>query len=142
MRDRRRNLRLLRQAFRTAGADKILTVFAAVYLISALLIWRIEPAVPRFSDGLWYCFAVATTVGFGDFTAVTHLGRIVTVLLSVYSVGVIAILTAILTSYFLDLAKARASDTARAFLDDLQHLPELSEEDLQSLSERVKDFTR
>ena len=140
--NRKRNLRLLCQAFRIAGADKILIAFAFVYLASALLIWRIEPTVTHFSDGLWYCFAVATTVGFGDFTAATHLGRMVTVLLSAYSVGVIAILTAILTSYFLDLAKARASDSARVFLDDLQHLPDLSEAELQELSARVKSFIK
>lgn len=139
---RRRNLRLLRQAFRIAGADKVLLAFLAVYLLSSLLIWFLEPSVTRFADGLWYCFAVATTVGFGDIAAATMPGRIVTVILSVYSIGVLAILTAVLTSYFLDLAKARASDSARAFLDDLQHLPELSQDELQALSERVIEFTK
>ena len=140
--DRRRNLRLLRQAFRIAGTDKIVFAYAVLFLVSAILIWLAEPSVPRFVDGLWYCFAVATTVGLGDFAAATHIGRIVTVILSFYSIGILAIITAVLTSYFLDLAKARASDSARAFLDDLEHLPELSKEELQSLSERVKHYAK
>lgn len=140
--DRRKNLRLLRQAFRIAGTDKIFAAYAVVYLAAALLLWRLEPSIARFADGLWYCFAVATTVGFGDFAAATHLGRIVTVILSFYSVAVIAIFTAVLTSYFLDLAKARASDSAKEFLDELERLPELSKEELSSLSERIKHFSQ
>ena len=131
---------MFRQAFRIAGSDKILSAYAALFVVSALIIWRWEPAVTCFSDGLWYCFAVATTVGFGDFTAATHIGRIVTVILSFYSIGVIAIITAILTSYYLDLAKVKASESAKEFLDELQRLPELSDEELSDLSERVRRF--
>lgn len=142
MMNRRKSLRLLRQAFRTAGTDKIFAAYAVLFVASALLLWRMEPAIARFSDSLWYCFAVATTVGFGDFAAATHLGRIVTVILSFYSIGVIAIFTAVLTGYFLDLAKAKASDSAREFLDELERLPELSSEELQSLADRIKRFSR
>lgn len=140
--DRRRNLRLLRQAFLIAGTDKIVFAYAVLFLASAILIWLVEPSVPRFVDGLWYCFAVATTVGFGDFAAATHMGRIVTVILSFYSIGILAIMTAVLTGYFLDVAKARASESAKLFLDDLEHLPELSKEELHDLSERVKQFIK
>ena len=140
--NRRKNLRLLRQAFRIAGTDKVLSAYVGLFIIAALLIWRLEPAVTRLSDGLWYCFAVATTIGFGDYAAETGLGRIISVILSIYSTGVVAILTAVLTSYFLDLAKAKASDSAKEFLDELERLPELSEDELRSLSERVKLFVR
>lgn len=139
---RRKNLRLLHQAFRIAETDKILAAYAILFVVSALLLWRLEPSIARFTDGLWYCFAVATTVGFGDLAATTNLGRIVTVILSLYSIGVVAILTAVLTSYFLDLAKARASDSVKEFLDELERLPELSKEELSSLSERIKHFSQ
>lgn len=140
--NRRKNLRLLRQAFRIAGTDKVLSAYVGLFIIAALLIWRLEPAVTRLSDGLWYCFAVATTIGFGDYATETGLGRIISVILSIYSTGVVAILTAVLTSYFLDLAKAKASDSAKEFLDELGRLPELSGDELRSLSERVKLFAR
>ena len=140
--NRRKKLRLLHQAFKIAGADKILAFYAIVFIIAALILWLAEPSIFGFTDSLWYCFAVATTVGFGDFAAATHIGRIVTVILSLYSIGAVAIFTAVLTSYFLDLAKARAAESAKEFLDDLERLPELSEEELQSLSERVKNFTK
>ena len=72
--------------------------------------------------------------------AVTLVGRIITVVLSVYSIAVIAIVTAVITSFFTDLARFRANESVREFVDDLEHLPELSKEELENLSQRVKDF--
>ena len=137
---RRKHRRMLLQAFRIAGADKIFLGYLVLYLVSAVVIMIAEPAIESYGDSLWYCFAVATTVGFGDFAAVTLVGRIVTVVLSIYSIAVVAIFTAVITSYFMDLAKAKASDSARAFIDDLEHLSELSKEELDGISERVKRF--
>lgn len=140
MLNKRKKTRMLREAFRLAGADKIIYVYLVYFLIAALILYRIEPEISSFGASIWYCFAVATTVGFGDIAAATPAGRIITMILSVYSIGVVAILTAVITSYFMDIAKARASDSAQAFLDDLEHLPELSKEELQAVSERVKKF--
>jgi len=33
----------------------------------ALFIWLFDPAIATFGDALWYCCAVISTVGFGDF---------------------------------------------------------------------------
>ncbi|MCR5816973.1 MAG: potassium channel family protein, partial [Ruminococcus sp.] len=35
-----------------------------------------ETDINSFGDGLWYCFAIVTTIGFGDITAHTYIGRI------------------------------------------------------------------
>lgn len=42
----------------------------------------------------------------------------------------------------MDLARFRARESARKFIDDLEHLPELSKEELEELSQRVKDFQK
>ena len=131
---------MLRQAFKLAGVDKIFKGYLLYFIVVAIVIWIVEPSINRFGDSLWYCFAVATTVGFGDFAATTILGRIITIILSIYSLGVVALFTAIITSFFMDLAKQKASDSAKEFLYDMEHLPEMSKEELQELSERVKHF--
>ena len=110
------------------------------FLIAAALITILEPGIITYWDGLWFSFAVSTTVGLGDFTAVTVIGRIVTVILSVYSIAIVAIFTAVITNFFLNVAKAQASDSAAAFLDDLMHLTEMSKEELQAVSDKVKTF--
>ena len=138
--ERRRVRRILRQSFRIAGADKIINAYFAFFIVVALVLRLVDPAIETFSDSLWYCFAVATTVGFGDITAISHFGRFLTAVLSIYSIGVVAIFTAVITSFFMDLAKLRAEDSAKEFMDDLERLPELSKEELKDLSERVKHF--
>lgn len=137
---RRKLWRLLRLSFKTAGADKIIGAYIIFFLVISLVLRFIEPNMDSFGDGIWYCFALATTIGFGDITVVTLPGRILSIILSIYSVAVIAIFTAVITSFFMDLGKVRANESASAFLDDLEHLTELSQEELAQLSEKVKRF--
>ena len=133
---------MLRKAFKTAGADKIIGAYMVWLLISAFLIWIFEPDIHTYLDSLWFCFASATSIGYGDIAAVTLVGRIITVILSVYSIGVIAIFTAVITGFFMDISRLRAGDSIQKFIDDLEHLPELSKEELQELSDKVKNFSK
>lgn len=133
-------LRILRQSFKIAGADKVFYAYFVFYVVAAILMCLVEPTITTLSDSLWYCFAVATTVGFGDIAAVSFAGRILTVVLSIYSIAVVAIFTAVITSFFMDVAKSRAEDSTREFLDELERLPELSKEELANLSARVRHF--
>ena len=137
---RKKVWRLLFMSFRIAGVDKFFYSFIVFFIVMAVVLRFAEPSIATFGDSLWYCFAVVTTVGFGDIAAVSHVGRILTLILSLFSTGAIAVFTAVITSFFLDLGKARASDSAKSFIDDLEHLPELSKEELEQLSSRVKTF--
>jgi len=59
-----------------------------------------EPAIESFGDGLWYCFALVTTIGFGDITAVTVAGRILSVILGIYGIIVVALITSIIINFY------------------------------------------
>ena len=141
MRNRQKR-RMLMKAFRTTGADKIIGVYILWFFIAAAVIWLLEPDMNGYGDSLWFCFATATSIGYGDQVAVTLVGRIISVILSVYSIAVIAVFTAVTTSFFSDVARWRANNSARKFLDELEHLPELSKEELEELSRRVKEFNK
>ena len=91
-------------------------------------------------DSIWFCFATSTTIGYGDIVAVSFIGRILSIFLSIYSIAVVAIFTAVITSFFMEQAKIRAKENARKFIDDLQHLDELSKEELKELSKKIKHF--
>lgn len=142
MKNRKQMRRMLRKAFQTAGADKVIGAYLIWFFGSAVPIWLLEPQINSYGDALWFCFASATSIGYGDYAAVTFAGRLITVALSVYSIGVIAVFTAVIASFFTDLSRFRASNSARRFLDELEHLPELSKEELEALSERVKEFNK
>lgn len=81
-----------------------------------------------------------TTIGFGDITAVTIPGRVLSIVLSLYSVLLIAVVPGVLTSYYVELVHLRSNESAEQFLYELEHLPELSRKELADLSERVKQF--
>lgn len=135
-------MRLLHQIFKATGASKVFYGYLAYFIAVAVIIWLIEPSITRFGDSLWYCFAVATTVGFGDFTALTTPGRVITVILSVYSVAVLAVFTAVITGYFTEVVKNNAEQSAARFLDELERLPELTPDELRELSKRVSRFRK
>ena len=74
----------------------LLTMMIAFSLI--LMIY--EPQMSAFPDALWYCFAVVTTIGFGDIQAVTHIGRAISVVLGLYGIVVVAIITSIIVNFY------------------------------------------
>ena len=74
----------------------LLTLMIAASLILTLY----EPKMSQFPDALWYCFAVVTTTGFGDFYAVTPVGRAITVFLGIYGIVVVAVITSIIVNFY------------------------------------------
>ncbi len=136
-----RKRKILRQIFHVVGADKIIGSYFIFFFLISIILWKVEPNINNFIDSIWFCFATATTTGYGDISAVSTLGRILTIILSIYSIAVVAIFTAVITSYFMESAKFKAKESARKFIDDIQHLEDLSKEELKELSERVKKFS-
>ena len=67
----------------------------------------VEPNITNFPDALWYCFAVVTTIGFGDFVAVTPIGRVLTVFLGLYGLVVVAVITSIIVNFYNETSNAK-----------------------------------
>lgn len=138
----RHRLRMLKKAFKMAGADKIIILYLICFILLSVAIWIWEPGIDGFFDSLWFWFATATSIGYGDYSAVTFLGRILSVFLSVYSIGVIAVFTGVIASYYTDIVHWKANDSVREFMDKLENLSELSKEELEELSQKVKNFEK
>lgn len=122
------------------NTDKIAAGFGLYFLASALFIMIMEPGIHRYGEAVWYCFSVVTTIGFGDITAVTVLGRTATVILGIYGVIVLAIIPGIVVSYYMEIVKIRAKESAEEFLYKLEHLEEMSKTELKELSEQAKKW--
>ena len=134
--------RLIKIILKRTGALKFLTTYIIIFAGVSIGVWIVEPNIKTPIDSVWYCFSVATTIGFGDITAVTILGRAMSIFLSICSILIIAVVPGIITSYYIESTKLKEQESIAKFLDDLEHLPELSKEDLQSLSEKVKNLNR
>ena len=83
---------------------------------------------------------VVTTIGFGDLVAQHFLSRVLSVLLSISAAVVIALVTGVILNYFIQMHELKNQETVSAFLDKLEHLPELPPEELEQLSRKVKEF--
>lgn len=64
---------------------------------------------PTYGAALWFTLQTVTTVGYGDMTPVSTVGRGVASVVMVFSIGVITMTTAIITSLFINAGKASRS---------------------------------
>lgn len=122
------------------GTLKIFMSFLMFLCAAGAALMVVEPDIESFGDGLWYCFVAATTIGFGDICVITGIGRIITVLVSVYGILMTAMVPGVVVSYYMEYLKVREKETISVFLEKLERLPELSEVELEQLSQRIREF--
>ena len=92
-------------------------IFGMLLLIVAfsIMLQGTEPGVDTFADALWYCFAIVTTIGFGDIAATRPLGRILSVILGIYGIIVVSLITSIIVNFYNEVKNVP---------DDPEQLPE------------------
>lgn len=136
---------LFKRCYRILKRTGTLKVFFSFLLFlvgaSAALV-VVEPGISTWRDGMWYCFVAATTIGFGDICVVTGIGRVITVLVSMYGILMTAMVPGVVVSYYMEYLKMRERDTISLFFEKLEKLPELSQEELVELSDRVKELEK
>ncbi|MBQ8093965.1 MAG: two pore domain potassium channel family protein [Clostridia bacterium] len=99
---------VLMNIIRKTNAIEILIGMGVQILFSAILLAYFDPGIPSIGEGLWYCFAIVTTIGFGDVTATSLLGRILSVLLGIYGIIVVALITSIVVNFYTEIKNEEA----------------------------------
>ncbi len=94
------NLHMLLKIVRKTYAAEIIFGLFLLILTFSFLLYYFEPGIDSLKDALWYCFAIVTTIGFGDLTAVTDFGRILSVILGIYGIVVVALITSIIVNFY------------------------------------------
>ena len=81
---------------------KAVLAFAVSYIvISALVIFHVEPGFRDFFEALYWATVSLTTIGYGDLVPTTMLGRIVTMVSSIMGVAIIALPSGIVTAGYM-----------------------------------------
>ena len=79
--------------------------FAIGYLlISAIIMFHVEPQTfATFFDALYWSTVSLTTVGYGDLTPVSEVGRMVAMLSSFFGIAIVALPAAVVTAEYINL---------------------------------------
>ena len=81
----------------------VATMAIAYIVVSALVIFNVEPdSFETFFDAIYWATVSLTTVGYGDIYPVSTIGRIVTMISSVFGIAIIALPSGIITGGYLN----------------------------------------
>lgn len=90
----------------------VITLAAAYIVISALVIFNVEPdSFGTFFDAVYWATVSLTTVGYGDIYPVSVLGRIITMASSILGIAIVALPAGIITAgYMSELQKEKEEE--------------------------------
>jgi len=123
-----RAMQLLLQSFKEEASSlgAAFFIMAIVLILASCGIYLIEHDIQpdkfgSIPESMWWAMATLTTVGYGDVVPITPLGRFFGGLITVLSMGMVAIPTGLLASSFSEQLRKRRTlfeDTVHAFLED------------------------
>jgi voltage-gated potassium channel len=86
----------------------VCTLAVGYILLSALVVFNVEPdSFETFFDAIYWATVSLTTVGYGDIYPVSDIGRIVTMLSSLFGIAVVALPAGIITAGYIDKLSAK-----------------------------------
>ena len=111
---------LIERVFNSRRLRTIIGVLALSIIAFGYIFYVTEPQVKTFEDGIWWALVTVTTVGYGDITPATTLGRLVAGTLMFFGLGLIATVTAIVSAKFVqNYVDHHTNDDVLEKLDDL-----------------------
>ena len=103
---------VLRTSKKSLTAVGILAV--GYILISGLVVFNVEPdSFDNFFEAIYWATVSLTTVGYGDIYPVTTLGRIITMMSSVFGIAVVALPAGIITAGYMNALSENEKDAEK-----------------------------
>ena len=124
----------VKSIFNSKGLRFIVYTTIGLVLFFGFLFYISEPHVETYSDGLWWALVTITTVGYGDITPVSTLGRIIAGALMVMGIGFIATITAAVSSFFIS-----SFNDNEVTINDLGEKLDKIEKELNLLKKEIND---
>tara|TARA_Y100001938_G_scaffold135167_1_gene196522 strand:- start:1992 stop:2390 length:399 start_codon:yes stop_codon:yes gene_type:complete len=112
---------LLETLFNSRRLRTILAALIFFIFLFGYLFYISEPEVRNLGDGIWWALVTITTVGYGDITPLTTVGRVVASSLMFLGLGLIATITAIVSAKFIqNFVDHHTNDDVLEKLDEMQ----------------------
>jgi voltage-gated potassium channel len=114
---------------------------ACVYLLSGTiliggLLFSLIEADADWFDGIWWTIVTLTTVGYGDYSPESFLGRWLAAFVMAGGIGTVAILTGLLADEIRE-ARVHEHDETPELDDDIEHVMLIMADELEKLRAKV-----
>lgn len=116
-----KNIKILGNVIKREKAILLTVLGIAIFyiFISALIMFNAEPHInpetgqatfQNFFDALYWATVTLTTVGYGDVTPVTDIGRLISMVSSLFGVAIIALPSGVITAAYIEELRAQKKD--------------------------------
>ncbi len=141
--------RFMEQPASPRRAARVIVVATTVATLAGAVVVRLfDPSgtFDNLDDSIWYSLQTVTTVGYGDIVPTTAFGRLVGAVVMLFGIAFTAVITASITSTFVEAARRRAgardhADAESAANDLHARLDDLVER-LDRIESRLSDTAR
>ena len=115
----------------------VLIIALAYIFVSALAMFAYEPdTFDNFFEALYWATTALTTVGYGDVYPVTEVGRLISMISSLFGIAVIAMPAGVVTAGFMDeIGRAKELERLEKAKKEGKNLDEVIEEELEEQNE-------
>ncbi|MFB1051810.1 potassium channel family protein [Paraliobacillus sp. JSM ZJ581] len=132
---------ILLKILKTNGLDKLIYTSFTLIFISSLIVTYSEPNITSFADGVWWSIVTTTTVGYGDISPSTIIGRVVAVILMIVGIGLIGMLTSSITTFFIKENNVKIKSVS-FIQDQLNNFEDLSSEDINEMISLLNELKK
>src|SRR5262245_26508522 len=115
---------LARQPLTVHRAARIMAFATiSVTIVSGIVIHFTDSEnFPNIGEGWWWAIQTVTTVGYGDLVPTSTVGRLVATLVMLFGIGFLTIITASITSAFIEQARRRMQGSTTDLSKQLEQI--------------------
>ncbi|MCD8501869.1 MAG: potassium channel family protein, partial [Bacillaceae bacterium] len=130
-----RSIKKVYAIIHTNGLQKVLKVTVGLIFLSAIPIAYIEPSMDNYADAVWWTIVTTTTVGYGDISPETIIGRLIAIILMIFGIGLVGMVTGSIATYFLSAPPEKEKNATIEFIkQELDRHEELTSNEYQRLA--------